>query len=79
MLCGLDQAIVTVGKKWELETETMNSAMVGVKAQKQRCRAGVGFSRFMIINTFLQEFPQLWYLKPLPKHKCLSHPLSRAS
>lgn len=51
MLCGLDQAIVTVGKKWELET--VSSAMVGVKAEKQRFRPGVGFSSFVVINTFL--------------------------
>lgn len=48
-----------VGKKWELETETVSSAMAGVegwgevvKARKQRHRPEAGFSSFVITYFF---------------------------
>lgn len=49
-----------VGKKWELETETVHSSVTGVeglgvvvKARKQRHRPEAGFSSVVIINIFL--------------------------
>jgi hypothetical protein len=61
MLCGLGRAIEMAGKRRELETETVSSAMAGVegwgeavKARRQRHRQEVSLSSFVIINIFLE-------------------------
>lgn len=57
--------------------ETVRSAVVGVKARKQRCQPGAGFSSFMVINKHIPiAVPSGRDLQALPEHKSLSHPSS---
>ena len=57
--------------------ETVRSAVVGVKARKQRCQPGADFSSFVVINKHIPiAAPSGWDLQALPEHKSLSHPSS---
>lgn len=57
--------------------ETVRSAVVGVKARKQRCQPGPDFSSFVVINKHIPvAAPSGRNLQALPEHKTLSHPSS---